>query len=155
MGDTPLTTDDVWPSLSADQLAAIRAVDEDRLALERSRLPERTARSLSEPVYSVRERFRSWERLVRFLEREPEEHYFVEAYTNELESRDQLDRVMADHPVLARGPAAELLNDLDARFRAVTVEDGGAALRPYVRALGEGQALGERWYRRPRRATWL
>ncbi|MBG6087208.1 hypothetical protein [Actinomadura viridis] len=48
-----------------------------------------------------------------------------------------------------------MLERLDERFLGRTVADGGEALRPYVHALREGQALGERWYRRPVNVPWL
>jgi hypothetical protein len=161
MNETP-ATDSAWERLTAGQLAVVSAVDEERLALERSRLPESTARLITEPVYSVRSRARSWERLIVRMENDwaPDGRYVVDEYINDLESRDGLDRIMADRPVLGAGPLPDLLAHLDERFRRRTVPDGGAALRPYYRRLERasasgGEALNERWYRRPIVIPWL
>ncbi|WP_344590118.1 hypothetical protein [Actinomadura vinacea] len=155
-------TDTAWEGLTAEQLAEVSAVDEERLALERSRLPEETARLLTEPIYAVRSRARLWEQLIVRMEHEwaPDGRYVVDEYINDLESRDALDEIMASRPVLAVGALAELLAQLDGRFRRRTVPDGGAALRPYTRRLREDSSLGapslhERWLRRPINIPWL
>ncbi|WP_433327544.1 hypothetical protein [Spirillospora sp. CA-294931] len=152
MMSTQLETDRVWPLLSARQLAEAAEADEERLTLERSRLPERTARLLDEPVYSLRARVSSWERLTLRLAGDGE--LYVEEYVNDLESRDQLDRLLEAREPLNAEPVTGLLARLDARFDELTVDDAGEALRPYVRALREGAPLAGRWYRRPERASW-
>ncbi|XVQ12632.1 hypothetical protein ACQP1W_08775 [Spirillospora sp. CA-255316] len=161
MWETP-ATDSAWERLAAEQLAAVAAVDAQRLELERSRLPEETARLVTEPTYSVRSRAHYWERLIIRMEHDwaPDGRYIVDEYINDLESRDALDEITASHPVLSTGPLAELLAHLDERFRRRTVPDGGAALRPYAPRMREDAARGlspldQRWYRRPITIPWL
>ncbi|MFI0351585.1 hypothetical protein [Actinomadura sp. 9N407] len=156
MAGTP-ATDSTWERLTAAQLATVATVDEERLALERSRLPAATAQRLDGPIYSVRSRFLFWERLVTLMENDwaPDGRYVVDEYINDLESRDRIDDVLESRPVLATGLLTELLAHLDRRFLVRTVPDDGAALRPYTKALREGAQLSERWYRRPDTIPWL
>ncbi|MFB4312849.1 hypothetical protein [Actinomadura sp. 21ATH] len=156
MTGTP-ATDSTWERLPAAQLAAVAAVDGERLELERSRLPAAAAERLVEPTYSVRSRFRYWERLVTLMENDwaPRGRYIVDEYINDLESRDRIDDILRAHPVLATGLVTDLLARLDRRFLERTLPDDGAALRTYAKALRENVPLSERWYRRPVTIPWL
>lgn len=153
----PRATGLAWERLSERELAEVSSVDGERLALERSRLPDSTARLMKEPVYSLRSRFGLWERLAVRMENdwEPGGRYIVDEYVNDLESRDDIDTVLKERRVLAESLLADLLAHLDQRFLERTVPDGGEALRPYARRLREGAPLNERWYRRPVKLPWL
>ncbi|WP_328462907.1 hypothetical protein OHA21_36520 [Actinoplanes sp. NBC_00393] len=149
-------TETTWSRLPADAMALIDVADAHRLAAERARLPQATARILAEPTYSVRNRFRYWERLIRRMEEgwAPDGFYLVDEYVNDLESRDQIDVLGAAEPGLLTGPLGELLASLDHRFLAATLDDGGAELRLQAPRLGELEGLNARWRRVPRVNPW-
>ncbi|WP_324786347.1 hypothetical protein [Streptomyces sp. H51] len=110
-------------------------------------------------VYSVADRFASWERLVRRTELDwsSDDFYPISAYGNDLDSRDGLEELMRAMSAEARdGVLGQLLARLDARFRAVTVPDPERTLSPWVRPATDKPEpeLGEWWKRRPLHAPW-
>ncbi len=149
----------VWNALSPSVLETIARCDTDRLEVERSRAAPHIREKMTAPVYSVADRFASWERVVRRMELGWGGHDFypISAYGNDLDSRDALDQVMRALPDKAdEGPLGQLLARLDARFRAATLPDPERSLRPWVRPTTEGpeDELGEWWGRRPLRIPW-
>lgn len=116
----------VWAELPEPVLVAIARLDAERLELERSRVSPRLREKITAPVYSVADRFASWERVVRRMEPgwSSEDFYPVTAYDSDLDSRDTLDDLMQVLPTEAReGALGRLLERLDARFRAASVPD--------------------------------
>lgn len=110
-------------------------------------------------MYSVADRFASWERVVRRMEPDwpGEDLYPISAYGNDLHSRDALEKLMRALPVEATaGAPGRLLARLDARFHAASVPDPERSLRPWIRpAKAEpGAELGAWWTRKPVRAPW-
>ncbi|MFE7069991.1 hypothetical protein ACFU96_07885 [Streptomyces sp. NPDC057620] len=149
----------VWDELPEAVRTAIAGCDAERLAVERSRVAPELREKITAPVYSVAERFASWERVVRRMEPgwSSEDFYPVSAYSNDLDSRDSLDEVMRGLPEEARaGALGRLLERLDARFRAASVPDPDGSLRPWVRPTKERPEaeLAEWWKRRPEREPW-
>jgi hypothetical protein len=149
-------TEATWSRLPIDVMALIDRADAHRLAVERARLPQATAGVLAEPTYSVRNRFRYWERLIRRMEQgwAPDGFYLIDEYVNDLESRDQIDVLGAAEPGLLTGPLGELLASLDDRFLAATRDDGGAELRLQAPRLGKREGLNARWSRVPLVKPW-
>ncbi|MFI6487666.1 hypothetical protein [Streptomyces sp. NPDC050564] len=111
------------------------------------------------PVYSVADRFASWERVVRRMEPgwSSEDFYPISAYANDVDSRDSLDELMQGLPTEVReGALGRLLAELDARFDAASVPDPERSLRPWVRPTKEKPEaeLGEWWKRKPVHEPW-
>lgn len=149
----------VWDALSQTALEAIARCDAERLEVERSRVAPHVREKIMAPVYSVADRFASWERLVRRMEPgwSSDDFYPISAYDNDLDSRDALDQVMrALAPETGDDPLRQLLARLDARFRAATLPDPELSLRPWVRPTAERpeEELGEWWKRKPARVPW-
>ncbi|MBZ6174083.1 hypothetical protein KVH24_14750 [Streptomyces olivaceus] len=148
-----------WGALSRTTLEAIARCDAERLVVERSRVAPRIAAEMTTPVYSVADRFASWERLVRRVEPgwDGDDFYPISAYGNDLDSRGALDQVMRTLPdEVVEGQPGQLLTGLDARFRAATLPDPQRSLRPWVRPTADKpeEQLGEWWQRKPLRAPW-
>ncbi|MFE9767735.1 hypothetical protein ACFYPC_24970 [Streptomyces sp. NPDC005808] len=149
----------VWAELPEPVLAEIARLDAERLELERSRVAPQLREKITAPVYSVADRFASWERVVCRMEPgwSSEDFYPVSAYDNDLDSRDTLDDLVQVLPTEAReGALGRLLARLDARFRAASVPDPELTLRPWVRPTKEKpeSELGEWWKRKPVREPW-
>mgnify|MGYP003493811086 CR=1 FL=1 len=149
-------TEEVWRQLSHELLDEIRQADEEVLAAQRSRISPEIAVKIEEATYSLRNRFRYWEEMVRGLENNwfPRDRYFVDEYVNNLDSRDGIDRVLAALPMEVGIALRPLLYKLDQRFLRYTTPDGGAELQPWVARLREGVQLTERWYRKPLLIPW-
>lgn len=148
-----------WAELPAAVMAAVDRCDAERLKVERSRVAPEMRDSITAPVYSVAERFASWERVVRRMEPRwaSDDFYPISAYENDLDSRDSLGQLMNGQLAEARESAlGRLLSQLDERFMAVTVPDPELSLRTWVRptrARPEAE-LGAWWKRRPVRDPW-
>ena len=149
-------TEETWRRLPPQILEQIRRADDEVLAAQRARVSPDVAAKISEATYSLRNRLRYWEELVRNLESDwaPDGRYIVDEYVNNLDSRDGVDRVLSELPPGVAEALRPLLDELDGRFRQSTVHDGGNELRPWVARLREGSLLGDRWYRRPRVIPW-
>ncbi|MET7391494.1 hypothetical protein ACFYPT_41020 [Streptomyces sp. NPDC005529] len=152
-------TSAAWAELPAAVMAAVARCDAERLEVERSRVAQELRDSITAPVYSVAERFASWERMVRRMEPgwASDDFYPISAYENDLDSRDSLGQLMNGQLAEARESAVgRLLSQLDERFMAVTVPDPELSLRTWVRptrARPEAE-LGVWWKRRPVRDPW-
>ncbi|MEV5569505.1 hypothetical protein AB0L06_05620 [Spirillospora sp. NPDC052269] len=105
----------------------------------------------SEPTYGVLNCLRDWEILISRMEegRPRQERYMVHVYLNDLDVRGSIEDFLDDMPSSLRSKVGRCLEQLDARFRAVTREDGGAELSQYSRPLAEGREVRWWWTRRP------
>ncbi|MES5824430.1 hypothetical protein [Streptomyces sp. RG80] len=150
----------VWGELTQPVFDAIARCDAERLEVERARVAPHLREKITAPVYSVADRFASYERLVSGMEPDwsGDDFYPISAYDNDLDSRDALQDLMADLPAEARAGGAldRLLAGLDARFHAATVPDPERSLRPWVRPAKERPEaeLGEWRKRKPVRVPW-
>jgi hypothetical protein len=154
--ETTPDTERTWAGLTPDVLVMIADADAEVLAAQRAQVAPEIAAKIIEPTYSLRNRLRYWEQLVRLIEQDwaPRGRYVVDEYVNNLDSRDSLDRVLARLPVGVGTALRPLLDDLDSRFASATVDDGGEELRPWVARLRQGEPMSGRWYRRPRVIPW-
>ncbi|WP_155374453.1 hypothetical protein [Catellatospora vulcania] len=151
--DAP-ATETAWTRLTPAERASIERIDAERLERERAGMAPRFAAALLEPKYSVRNRFRLWEHLIRRLEQDSlDDGYLIDLYFNDLASRDSLGTMVEAHPELASGELGSLLAALDRRFDAATDFDGGAERRRWTSRF-ESEQLGPRWSRRPRELPW-
>ncbi|MEU0964923.1 hypothetical protein ABZ357_05560 [Streptomyces sp. NPDC005917] len=147
-----------WQTLPQPVLEAVERIDAQRLEVERARVAPHLRERITRPVYSVADRFASWERLVRRMEADRpsgDDFYPISAYGNDLDSRDNLDEVMNALPAAAReGNLGTLLDALDARFDAASVPDPEGSLRPWVRPTKDHSQLPDRWCRKPVHTPW-
>jgi hypothetical protein len=148
-------TERVWPTLSAEDLRLVAEVDQRELAYQRARVAPQVAARLAEPTYSVRNRLRAWEVLVRKMETgwPPDGVYYPEEYVNDLTIRDNLEEIVRAFPAGLRLTLSRLLESLDERFRLRTTDDRGAALRPWTRPPGD-RDRNWWWYRAPPGLSW-
>ncbi|WP_405870227.1 MULTISPECIES: hypothetical protein [unclassified Streptomyces] len=149
----------VWNELPQPVLEAVAGCDAERLEVERARVAPHLREKITAPVYSVADRFASWERLVRRMEPgwSSDDFYPISAYGNDLDSRDALEELMYAMPVEAReGALGKLLARLDARFRAASAPDPERTLRPWVRPTMDRPESddGDWWKRKPVRVPW-
>ncbi|MFF3884714.1 hypothetical protein [Streptomyces sp. NPDC001914] len=145
--------------MPAEVLEAVARCDAERLEVERSRVAPALRERITTPVYSVADRFASWERVVRRMEPgwSSEDFYPISAYENDLDSRDSLEQLMLGMPAEAReGALGQLLARLDERFAAASVPDPERSLRAWVRPTKERPEaeLPQWWMRRPLRDPW-
>ncbi|MEV6191850.1 hypothetical protein AB0M19_05550 [Streptomyces sp. NPDC051920] len=145
--------------MPAEVLEAVARCDAERLEVERSRVAPALRERITTPVYSVADRFASWERVVRRMEPgwSSEDFYPISAYENDLDSRDSLEQLMLGLPAEAReGALGQLLAQLDERFAAASVPDPERSLRAWVRPTKERPEaeLPQWWMRRPLRDPW-
>ncbi|MEU4165855.1 hypothetical protein AB0F46_03065 [Streptomyces sp. NPDC026665] len=145
--------------MPAEVLEAVARCDAERLEVERSRVAPALRERITTPVYSVADRFASWERVVRRMEPgwSSEDFYPISAYENDLDSRDSLEQLMLGLPAEAReGALGQLLARLDERFAAASVPDPERSLRAWVRPTKERPEaeLPQWWMRRPLRDPW-
>jgi hypothetical protein len=154
--DVAPDTEEAWQHLSPGLLDLIHLIDEEVLAAQRATLSPEVAATISEATYSLQNCFRYWEELVRNIENDwgQQESYFVDEYVNNLDSRDNIDQILARLPATAGDTLGPLLRELDQRFYQGTTYDGGIELQPWVARLRQGVQLSERWYRKPRVIPW-
>ncbi|MGH3827460.1 MAG: hypothetical protein ACRDQX_09855, partial [Pseudonocardiaceae bacterium] len=83
------------------------------------------------------------------------DYYLIDEYVNDLDIRDALERLRAQLPTEARSGFDNLLHQLDERFRDVTEDDGGEALRWRLNEPATATALRAWWWqRRPTTVPW-
>ncbi|MEU6284136.1 hypothetical protein [Streptomyces sp. NPDC047028] len=148
----------LWETLAGPVLEEIGRCDAERLEVERARIAPHLRERVTKPVYSVADRFASWERLVCRMEpgwSGSDDFYPISAYSNDLDSRDSLDEVMNTlSPTARESGLGTLLTDLDARFDAASVPDPDRSLSPWVRPAKDHQRLPGRWRRKPLHIPW-
>lgn len=155
MADSSRYVEDLWSSLGSAGLAFAANVDDERLTIERKRLPERRRHILTSPVYSLRNRFDMWEAMICRMERDwsPSGYYIVDEYLNDLTSRSTLARIVDSAPLETREKMEATLAALDRRFLDQTIEDRGAELGRW-RSARPAEILPFLWERRPKALPW-
>lgn len=126
--------DDVWPSLSAAELAVIDAIDRAQGAREcgpDSRTPKAMARMIARlggsAIYTFAERVRHYRELVTDIEKGVATD---DALLTELGCRGVVEQLMGELPDELRVRLYdELIGPLDQRFIAATIDDDGEYLR--------------------------
>ena len=86
-----------------------------------------------------------------------DDYYLIDEYINDLDIRDALEDVRAALPAASQAGFGALLEQLDQRFKEVTVDDGGDALHDQVShpaASGMRSLDGWWWRRRPIVLPW-
>ncbi|MFF4601975.1 hypothetical protein ACFY12_04340 [Streptomyces sp. NPDC001339] len=96
----------------------------------------------------------NWERLTVRMERDwpPSAWYPASMYVEDLELRDQLEDVIAQLPAEDQQPAREVMEQVDAKYRALTHDDGGENLAKAAEVPITDRAW--YWYRRPLNPPW-
>ncbi|WP_147341085.1 hypothetical protein [Actinomadura logoneensis] len=104
-----------------------------------------------DPTYSVLNCLRFWEILISRMEDgwSRQDYYMVYGYLNDLDVRGAVEAFLDAMPSSLRAKVGRCVERLDARFRAVTREDGGAELSQYWRPLAEGNEVRWWWTRCP------
>ncbi|MEU1212003.1 hypothetical protein ABZ424_05980 [Streptomyces sp. NPDC005790] len=152
--DTPCT-DEAWSLLSTSAIDSIAKYDAYRLAIELEGLAPKIRANISEPLYSMRNLFTSWEHLVRRMEsdwRLPGQ-YPISAYINDLDSRSRLEIDMGKLNDEAQAVLSPLLAELDIRFTRESVPDESGELRPWLNPSSGAEPHGF-WLRKPRNHPW-
>ncbi|MGH3773370.1 MAG: hypothetical protein ACRDRW_18580 [Pseudonocardiaceae bacterium] len=133
-------------------------IDASELEQERARVAPRIAERLTQPTHGVGKRLRAWERLGARLAafgQTADDYYLIDEYINDLDIRDALERLRAQLPAEPRAVFDNLLHQLDQRFRDVTEDDGGQALRWRLNESAIATALRSWWWqRRPTKVPW-
>ncbi|OQQ17826.1 hypothetical protein B0675_12500 [Streptomyces sp. M41(2017)] len=144
-------TNAAWAALPAAVRDGVARCDAERHEAERSRVAPELGERITSPLYSVAERFASWERVVRHLEPgwTSDDFHAISAYENDLDSRDSLGQLMKGQLAEAQeGALGWLLSQLGQRFVGAIVpaehsllgaSDQGEA-RGGVRTVVEAQA---------------
>ncbi|MFC9971291.1 hypothetical protein ACFVH6_10400 [Spirillospora sp. NPDC127200] len=104
-----------------------------------------------EPGRGVLHQLRGWEGLVVRMEDKAwlQDYFVVDEYLNVLTVRDGIEELLDEMPGSLRGKVERVVRRLDARYRALTFEDGGAELGRYWRPLAEGREHRWWWTRTP------
>lgn len=149
-------TEATWQRLPSEVLDVIRQSDAEALAAQRASISPEAAAKIEEATYTLKNRFRYWEEMVRSLESAwlPRGRYFIDEYINNLDSRDSIDRIVAALPSFIEEALRPLLRELDQRYHQHTEFDGGEELKPWVSRIRNGALLNDRWYRKPLVIPW-
>lgn len=152
--ETP-NTEELWSGLTPSAIDSISRYDAWRLEIERSRVAPSIREKITDPVYSLKNLFSSWERLVRRMESDWQlaGQYPISAYINDLDARDQLQIAMGTLTDEARAKLSALLATLDARFVQGSVPDEEGELRPWLKP-SSGEEPHGFWLRKPRNHPW-
>lgn len=140
--------DDVWPSDITDaELRSIAAIDAETRAAEREPPPALKYLFGGGPIWSLAEHVRSWRSVVHDTEFGC--HLHPLEYIDRIQTRDLLERHLAQLPDSLRARLAnEVLDPLDARFEAATLDDDGVALSRELDISRMGKRV-RWWSRRP------
>ncbi|MFD9607175.1 hypothetical protein [Streptomyces sp. NPDC059970] len=152
--ETP-KTDEAWSRLTPSVINSVSRYDACRLKIERSRVAPTIREKITDPVYSVKNLFSSWEHLVRRMESDWQlpGQYPISAYINDLDARDQLQIAMGTLTDEAQAELSALLAALDARFVHESVPDEAGELRPWLKP-SSGEEPHGFWLRKPRNHPW-
>ncbi|MFE2935195.1 hypothetical protein [Streptomyces sp. NPDC059278] len=154
LAETP-NTEDLWSVLTPSVIDSVSRYDAWRLEIERSRVTPSIREKITDPVYSLKNLFSSWERLVRRMESDWQlaGQYPISAYINDLDARDQLQIAMGTLTDEARAKLSALLATLDARFVQGSAPDEEGELRPWLKP-SSGEEPHGFWLRKPRNHPW-
>ncbi|MFF4410027.1 hypothetical protein [Streptomyces sp. NPDC001404] len=98
-----------------------------------------------------------WERLVVRMDAgwPPSAWYPAAMYVEDLQTRDQLEDQVDRLPAAEQSTARQALEEIDANYRRLTVDDGGQALSEVIGSLRSiGSDLPWYWKRRPVSIPW-
>ncbi|SNS34589.1 hypothetical protein [Actinomadura mexicana] len=140
-------TDRLIRSLDPEDKQAIALLDLQTLARENG---ERIFQA-TEPAYGVLACLRMWEILIARMEDgwAGQDYYMVGGYLNVLTFRDGIEDFLEAMPSALSTKIGRCVEQLDARYRAVTWEDGGAELSQSWQPLAERREIRWWWTRRP------
>lgn len=152
--DSP-TTDEVWSKIAPSMLHSISQCDTHRLEIERDRVAPEIREHITDPLYSVRNRFSFWEHLVRRMESDWQlpGQYLISDYVNDLDSRYGLQIAIGTLTEDAQAQLSTLLAALDTRFVHASVPDDASELRPWMTP-SSGEEPHGFWLRKPRSYPW-
>ncbi|MFC8592411.1 hypothetical protein [Streptomyces atroolivaceus] len=148
-------TDETWSRLAESAINSIAQYDAYRLEIELEGLAPKIREKITEPLYSMRRLFSSWEHLVRRMESDWKlpGQYPISAYINDLDSRSRLQTAMATLNGEAQAELSPLLAELDNRFVHESVPDESGELRPWLKP-SSGEEPHGFWLRKPHRHPW-
>lgn len=140
-------TDRLVRALTPEDRQTIALLDLQVLAQENAGREHQGA----EPTYGVLKSLRLWEILISRMEEgwPRQDYYLVGEYLNDLTCRDGIEEFLDVMPTALRIKIVRCARRLDARFRAVTHEDGGSELSQHWLPLAEGREVRWWWTRRP------
>lgn len=144
--------DQLWQSVGPEDHAELGLLDLQQLVVEQSRVSAHTAAQIKEPQYGVFACLRMWQALARRMAGDwsDTDYYMVYEYLNILTVRDHIEAYIdAMSPVLTT-KIRRAVTGIDAEYRDATVEDGGAELAQYWKALAEGRETRWWWTRKPK-----
>ncbi|MFI8277590.1 hypothetical protein ACIGBH_22300 [Streptomyces sp. NPDC085929] len=156
-GKAVTESENYWGRLSRETCEEVSRFDQAQLETERLGLGEEIRSRIVTPTHSLKNRFQSWELLIGFLEgmRPPGDQYFFSEYNNDLDIRDGLQLALAGMPEGPRRELSSLLDSLDARFEACTIQDVTGALDPWLRRRRrDADSAQWWWHREPKTAPW-
>ncbi|MEV6683678.1 hypothetical protein AB0N09_43645 [Streptomyces erythrochromogenes] len=156
-GKATMESENYWGHLSQETREEVSRFDQAQLETERMRLGEKIRHLVVTPANSLKNRFQSWERLIGFLEgmRFPDDHYLFSEYENDLNHRDILELALSSMPERPRQELSSLLDSLDARFEACTIQDVTGELDPWLRRRRrDADSARWWWHRKPKTAPW-
>lgn len=133
--------------LTPDDVQAIGLLDLQQLARENAG----RGFQADEPLYGVLNCLRMWENLILRMEEgwRRQDYYMVYEYLNILTVRNGIEDFLDAMSPDLRGKVGRCVERLDARYRAVTYDDGGAELAGYWRPLADGREVRWWWTRCP------
>ncbi|MFI6650021.1 hypothetical protein ACIBI8_20710 [Streptomyces sp. NPDC050529] len=148
-------TDEAWSRLNRSAINSIAKYDACRLETELEGLAPIVREKVTEPLYSMRNLFSSWEHLVSRMESgwKLPGQYPISAYVNDLDSRSRLETDLGKLNDEAQAVLSPLLAELDNRFNRESVPDDSGELRPWLNPSSGAEPEGF-WLRKPRRHPW-
>ncbi|MGW6843839.1 hypothetical protein [Streptomyces sp. NPDC054958] len=156
-GKAVAESESYWGRLSNETCEEVSRFDQAQLETERLVLEEEIRSRIITPSHSLKNRFRAWERLIAFLEgmQPPGDQYLFSEYKNDLDIRDGLQVALAGMPEGSRRELSALLDSLDARFEACTIQDVTGELDPWLRRRRrDADPTHWWWHRKPKTAPW-
>ncbi|MFE7095884.1 hypothetical protein [Streptomyces erythrochromogenes] len=85
----------------------------------------------------------------------PDDQYLFSEYENDLDHRDILELALSSMPERPRQELSSLLNSLDARFQACTIQDVTGELDLWLRRRRrDADSARWWWHRKPKTAPW-
>ncbi|MGW7434570.1 hypothetical protein [Streptomyces sp. NPDC054849] len=150
-------SENYWSRLSQETREGVARFDQAQLEAERLRLGAEIRSRIVTPAHSLRNQFQAWERLIGFLEgmRPPVDQYLFSEYEYDLEHRGVLELALAGMPDGPRRELSTVLDSLDARFEACTIQDVTGELDPWLRRRRkDADSAHWWWHRKPKTTPW-
>ncbi|MFI1286440.1 hypothetical protein ACH4U5_37750 [Streptomyces sp. NPDC020858] len=150
-------SENYWGLLSKETSEEVSRFDQAQLETERLHLGVEIRSRIANPANSLKNQFLAWERLIGFLEgmRPLDDQYLFSEYENDLDHRDALQLALTNMPERPRRELSSLLDSLDARFQAGTIQDVTGELDPWLRRRRrDADSAHWWWHRKPKAAPW-